>query len=246
MCVTFNTNTHHNCINGICSDSSPPCIICPFQSTYVSKRRGADASVLHSQEILQVFFISSDQQAPSLLLCRDACGTIHIWSIREKAFLGRVDNMKPSTCSISQGVTSSGNSRGLIATQFKNKQQKGYLAFAVKDVFEFYSIQYSTVGDSTTSKSALSRSCVSMKRVLAINQVHSSMEPLALSFIHDNNRLCILASREDIVIIDCLQKCAIKKVETKSDSLRNELSGPIRAHIGRFEVRNNISKNVKV
>ena len=193
----------------------------------------------HSQDIVQAFFISSNKQAPAVLLCRDVCGIIHIWSIQEKVFLAggssRVDIMEPSICSISQelacssaGRGTSSNSGGLIATQLKSKQQKGYLAFAMKDIFEFYYIQYN--GATSTTNPASSKSCVYMKRVLTINQVHTSTEPLALSFIHDNNRLCILVTREDIIIIDCLQKCVVKKVKSQTDSF--SCRHMTRAHIG--------------
>ena len=54
--------------------------------------------------------------------------------------------------------------------------------------------------------------CKKMIWILAVLK-QITLEPLALSFVQENNRLCVLVFQQVIVIIDCLQKCVIKRLE---------------------------------
>ena len=190
---------------------------------------------------------NNNNQAPKFLFCRDSDGTILVWSIAKKTFEGEIqisqtnqresfyfkkciltteenERSKSNTPNrknyIENSKASEQRGAGLIATLFKHHHQQGYLAFAKKNMFEYYSIPYPTTQVNYEEDSTGRPTFAPLKKILDLqpieipsNQKQITLEPLALSFVQENNRLCVLVFQQVIVIIDCLQKCVIKRLE---------------------------------
>ena len=117
--------------------------------------------------------------------------------------------------------TSEQRGEGLIATLFKYHHQQGYIAFAIKNKFEYYSIPYPRMTQ-VNNKDSIGRPTFepAVIKILDLQPIEippkheqTFLGPLAISFVQENNRLCILVYQHIIVIIDCLQKCVIKRLK---------------------------------
>jgi hypothetical protein len=133
----------------------------------------------------------------------------------------------------SNNLSSSSKADSLITATYDNETRKGFIGHYEKDG-DFQLLMFKINNEKDADKK--DGSC--FYKVVKISEVKYPLEArgLAIDFINDNERLCIVVSVSDIFIIDSLQRCIVKKINVASllqDVVdESQVSDPLHCSIG--------------
>lgn len=144
--------------------------------------------------------------SPTCMVTTGDNGDISIWNIPRQICVKTLKkNISPCTVDRSSYLFNS-----LLTSQMDQTQCRCYVAYTSMDELHLFSfkVKDERIGGTVTD--------IDIDNITLIYHLNDSL-PLALSFINDGNRMCIVVTSKDICVIDCLQKCVIKRLCSDSN-----------------------------
>ena len=158
-----------------------------------------DVDLKHDMKVVDLTLLTF-KDSPSCMVTASENGDISIWNIPRQICVKTLK--KNASCTTNH---SSCNFNSLLASQMNQTQCHCYVAYTSIDDLYLMSFQMKDHELSGTFTD------IDIENPTFICHLNESL-PLALSFVNNGNRMCIVVTNKDICVIDCLQKCIIKKL----------------------------------
>lgn len=152
---------------------------------------------------------------PLSLITVDIMGEFFVWDVQEEQCIHRISIMN----NIDSNILSKQST--MIAMQIYESnegQLLGHFGYTTC-LRELYVLDF----EFSINEEKGNLSHFAAGRTTQICKLKGS-DPMALSFIHAQNRICILVTNTDICVIDCLQKHIVKKISTEASILDRNMN----------------------